>query len=65
MYNSKLAQLINEAINDCITYGAGKAESDGLVIRAEWSQNEKDIEVYIMNSGRLLAYWLEKDIEEE
>lgn len=65
MYNSKLSQLIDQAINDCITYGAGKADGDGLAISANWSQNEKDIEVYMTRDGRLFAEWLEKDIEEE
>jgi hypothetical protein len=65
MYNSKLAQLIDEAINNCITYGEGKAEGDGLVIMAEWNQNEKDIEVYMMRDGVILGDWLEKDVIDE
>lgn len=65
MYNSKLAQLIDEAINDCITYGQGKAESDGLTVMAEWSQNEKDIEVYMMKGGCITTDWMEKDVIKE
>lgn len=40
---SLLAELIDQAVNDCYTYGSGRAEDDqdfpnSLMVTAEWSE---------------------------
>jgi len=44
MYESKLASLINEAINDCINNGVGerKIKSSNIRIYADWQSLEND-----------------------
>ena len=54
MFQSKFAELINDAVMDCIAYGKGKARiiQDGVTIdvEAEWAGNEADIEITIFEN---------------
>ena len=64
-YSSKIAQLIDETINDCMVYGQAKNTSDGLTVEAEWDQNGRDIMVSLWKDGRFLVDWLEKEVAKE
>lgn len=62
MHDTKIGQIMDGAINDCICFGTGKATMiDGTVIVAEWCENEKDIEVNIIQRGVVLATMVEPD----
>ncbi len=64
MYNSRLAQIINDAVNDCITYGSGtvKSADSGIQVTAEWADNETDIEVTVMERGIVRFTWTEPGV---
>lgn len=59
MYTSKIAQLIDDAITDCITYGRGHVVTPKLTVTADWMENEKDIEVNLIQDGRVVATLVE------
>ena len=53
--NSKLIELIETAVDDCITYGSGEAEffdhtGTFWFASACWCENEKDIEIAIFEN---------------
>ena len=51
MFQSKFAELINDAAMDCLTFGRGSAihHTNGTTIEvnAEWAENETDIEITV------------------
>jgi len=49
---TKLAQMIEEAVDECITYGRGLAYDTAQKIKivAEWAENEEDIEITIFEN---------------
>ena len=51
MFNSKLSNLINDAVMDCLAFGRGTAShsANGSIfdITADWAENETDIEITI------------------
>lgn len=68
MYQSKLANLIDEALQDCITYGNGKASQHvngvDLEILALWDDTEERIEVAIYENQVLRFSYFEPIPEE-
>lgn len=62
-YVSTLAELIQSAVNECIGYGRGEVRSqDGEnVVRAEWAENEDDIEVSV-HIGNYSVEYTEKGV---
>jgi hypothetical protein len=68
MYQSKLASLIDEAVQDCITYGYGKATQHvngvDLKILALWADTEEHIEVAIYENQVLRFSYFEQIPEE-
>ena len=68
MYQSKLASLIEEAVQDCITYGNGKANQHvngvDLKILALWADTEEHIEVAIYENQVLRFSYFEPIPEE-
>lgn len=64
--NSKLIALIETAVDDCITYGSGVAETteNGTrwMIVAEWCENEKDIEINIFENRVARLTFIEKNM---
>lgn len=70
-YKSKLAQLVQSAVDDCITYGSGSAKNeadkinDGVEVQADWGENEEDIEVTVMQFGAVLFTFIERDVMRE
>ena len=68
MYNSKLASLIDDAVQECITYGCGRANSCNgrytLEVGADWAMNETDIEITVLENGIILFTFTEEIPEE-
>ena len=68
MYNSKLASLIDDAVQECITYGCGRAISRNgryfLDVAADWAENETDIEITVQENGIICFTFTEKIPEE-
>ena len=54
IFKSKISSLIDEAVQDCILYGRGKARvyKDGVTVdvEAEWEENETDIEITVFEN---------------
>ena len=66
MYTSKIGNLIDDAITDCIVYGRGAIVTPKVTVTADWMENEKDIEVNFIQDGRVVATLVEANaIEEE
>lgn len=57
MYKSKLAALIDKAVEDCITCGIGKARErisgEAVTVTAEWIHDGVDIAIGIFNGCML------------
>ena len=64
MYNSKIGRIIDEAIDNCITYGRGKAVEGDLEVIAEWYE-DFDIELTILQGGIVKAVIKEENVMEE
>ena len=73
MYNSTLARIIDEAINDCITYGSGQGiahmETGGgrvgtVSVVTSWADDEESIEVAIYENQVLRFSYIERIPEE-
>lgn len=67
MYESKIAQHINDAINECIAFGKGEVERDGLTVIADWAQSDSeatDIDVYLIQNGVIVATLKETNVLE-
>lgn len=48
MFKTKLTALIDEAVQDCLTYGRGHERQANIDVIVEWAENEADIEITIM-----------------
>lgn len=59
---TNLAQLIEEAFEECITYGRGLAydTTQKIKIVAEWAENEEDIEITIFENRIVRFTYTEK-----
>lgn len=67
MYNSKLASMIQEAVNDCIQYGIGHVKDYGktcVIVSADWAMNETDIEITVTENG-IIRFTFTEEIPEE
>ena len=64
MYTSKIGQLIDDAITDCIVYGKGAIVTPELTVRAYWLDNEKDIEISFVQAGKVIATLVETNVLE-
>lgn len=55
MFQSKFAELIDDAVTDCLAFGRGRAShrTNGTTVEvvAEWAENETDIEVTIKENS--------------
>lgn len=40
MYRSKLASLIEDAMNECITFGQGITRHESTSVQADWTEEE-------------------------
>ena len=52
---SKIADCIEDAVKDCLAFGEGRSERDGVIYWAEWDSNETDIIITIIQYGRTVA----------
>lgn len=59
---TNLAQMIEEAVDECITYGVGRSCNPTLKIEvsADWAENEEDIEITIHKNGIVRFTYTEK-----
>lgn len=59
---TNLAKLIEEAVDECITYGRGLAYDtpNKVKIVAEWAENEEDIEITILENRIVRFTYTEK-----
>ena len=57
---SKVAQNIEDVVQDCLAFGMGTAEADGVKYIAEWDENETDIIITLIQYGRTVAVLREK-----
>lgn len=68
MFQSKFAELIDDAVMDCIAYGRGTASyrtrSTTVEIIAEWAENEADIEITIKENSIVRFTFTERVPEE-
>lgn len=68
MYNSKLVSLIDDAVQDCITFGCGRATScngrNTITVAADWAENETDIEITVQENG-IIRFTFTEEIPEE
>jgi len=64
-YKSKLAELIDGAVAECIGYGAGRLQDDrsGVAVSAEWMENEKDIEITVYKDNVVRFVYIERDVQ--
>ena len=64
MYKSKLAAMIDQAVQDCITCGSGKEtqkmNGETVTIVANWADNEKDIEIGLFTGCMLRGCFMER-----
>jgi hypothetical protein len=52
---NELSDMIQDAVADCETFGAGRSEGKSIDIAAEWMQNETSIEVTFFDKrGRII-----------
>jgi len=61
---TNLAQMIEEAVDECITYGRGLAYDTAQKIKivAEWAENEEDIEITILENRIVRFTYTEKGV---
>lgn len=63
MFTSKVANLIDDAIQECIDYGSGKAATHingkDICVLAEW-ENETAIEVVVKENRVIRFSWTEE-----
>ena len=59
---TKLAQMIEEAVEDCITFGRGRSydESSKFEVVAEWTEGEDEIEITVKESYIIRFTYTEK-----
>lgn len=54
MFKSKIASLIDNAVQDCITFGSGKARhydnGTAIDVEAVWAESETEIEITIFEN---------------
>lgn len=49
MYRSKLASLIEDAMNECITFGQGITRHESTSVQADWTE-ENEIQITIFEN---------------
>lgn len=64
MYTSKIAKLIDNAIEECLAYGRGRIDTPDLTVIADWDENEKDIEINLIQRGVTVATLRETNADE-
>ncbi len=63
---TKLAQLIEQAVEDCIIYGRGQCADpvNRIEVTAEWAENEEDIEITVSENFVVRFTYTEKGMIE-
>ena len=61
---TNLAQLIEEAFDECVTYGVGHVcdPRNRITVAADWAENEEDIEITILENGIVRFTYTEKGV---
>lgn len=64
---SNLAQMIEESVEECFTYGRGLAYDTAQKIKivAEWAENEEDIEITVFENRIIRFTYTEKGMIEK
>lgn len=64
---TNLAQMIEEAVEECCTYGRGLAYDTAKKIKivAEWAENEEDIEITVFENRIVRFTYAEKGMIEK
>ena len=64
MFTSKIANLIDEAISDCVDFGSGYASTQikgkTIYVTAEWTESETEIEVVLHENRIVRLSWTEE-----
>lgn len=73
MFNSTFASLVDQAVNDCITFGHGREvrhldtesfKTSNVAVVANWTDDEESIEVAVYENQVLRFSYIEKIPEE-
>ncbi len=69
MYNSKLASLIQDAVQGCLTFGCERisyldSRGNWITVAADWEMNETDIEITVQENG-IIRFTFTEEIPEE
>ena len=70
MYRYKFASLIDDAVLDCLAYGSGKARHSDpatgvtIEVRADWMENETDIQITVLENSIVRFQFTDKVPEE-
>lgn len=68
MFNSTFTEMIDKAINDCITYGSGRETRSlntgnhvsAVSVRVDWGSDEESVEVNIYENQVLRFTYFEQ-----
>ncbi len=58
---TRLSRMIDEAVNDCVAYGAGRRVDPGMniTVTAEWAVDKLEIEITILERRIVRLAWTE------